>query len=148
MNWTSTVKTAPPPGGHVFLPTGTIFELVKDFIGTHVPTKKTATPPGTQFHEDWTINETSKAQKAITKAHHEHVVLSCSSSHCVNTFFVTVNGGGGGGGGGVWWWWCIVVLVVVVVVVVVVVAAAAVAVAVAAALQYQYLRMIKWEKVT
>jgi len=26
--------------------------------------------------------------------------ISCSSSHCVNTFFVTVNNGGGGGGGG------------------------------------------------
>ncbi|KAH3771523.1 hypothetical protein DPMN_172845 [Dreissena polymorpha] len=26
-------------------------------------------------------------------------MLSCSSSHCVNTFFVTVNNGGGGGGG-------------------------------------------------
>ncbi|KAH3704636.1 hypothetical protein DPMN_079695 [Dreissena polymorpha] len=26
--------------------------------------------------------------------------IICSSSHCVNTFFVTVNGGGGGGGGG------------------------------------------------
>ncbi|KAH3715406.1 hypothetical protein DPMN_058115 [Dreissena polymorpha] len=84
VNLTSTVTTAPPPGGHVFLPTGTIFELVKDFIGTHVPTKfhddwtknvtsrvltrKTATPPGTQFHEDWTDD----TQKAITKAHHEH----------------------------------------------------------------------------
>ncbi|KAH3837571.1 hypothetical protein DPMN_110965 [Dreissena polymorpha] len=65
-----TKKTAPPPGGHVFLLTGTIFKLVKDFIGTHVPTKKTATPPDiqdingthvlTKFHEDWTINVTSK----------------------------------------------------------------------------------------
>ncbi|KAH3875473.1 hypothetical protein DPMN_038739 [Dreissena polymorpha] len=76
INLTFTVKTALPPGGNVFLPTGTIFELVKDFIGTHVLTKfhddwtknvtsrvltrKTATSPGTQFHEDWTINVTSK----------------------------------------------------------------------------------------
>ncbi|KAH3864987.1 hypothetical protein DPMN_028020 [Dreissena polymorpha] len=60
INLTFTVKTALPPGGHVFLPTGTIFELVKDFIGTHVLTKKTATSPGTQFHEDWTINVISK----------------------------------------------------------------------------------------
>ncbi|KAH3813496.1 hypothetical protein DPMN_141957 [Dreissena polymorpha] len=51
INLTSTVKTAPPPGGHVFLPTGIIFELVKDFIGTHVPTK---------FHDDWTKNITSR----------------------------------------------------------------------------------------
>ncbi|KAH3874412.1 hypothetical protein DPMN_037655 [Dreissena polymorpha] len=60
INLTFTVKTALPPGSHVFLPTGTIFELVRDFIGTHVLTKKTATSPGTQFHEDWTINVISK----------------------------------------------------------------------------------------
>ncbi|KAH3893696.1 hypothetical protein DPMN_017846 [Dreissena polymorpha] len=55
-----TRKTATPPGGHVFQPTGTIFELVQDIIGTHVLTKfqdwtkivtsihikKIATPPG------------------------------------------------------------------------------------------------------
>ncbi|KAH3894334.1 hypothetical protein DPMN_018490 [Dreissena polymorpha] len=29
-----------------------------------------------------------------------HLWNECSSSHCVNTFFVTVNNGGGGGGGG------------------------------------------------
>ncbi|KAH3836133.1 hypothetical protein DPMN_109503 [Dreissena polymorpha] len=96
INLTFTVKTALPPGGHVFLPTGTIFELVKDFIGTHVLTKKTATSIFkllqdingthvlTKFHEDWTINVISKVltrlmltlqQKAITKAHHEKVVL-------------------------------------------------------------------------
>ncbi len=40
-----------PAGGHVFHPTETIFELVQDFIGTHVPTK---------FHEDWTKNVTSR----------------------------------------------------------------------------------------
>ncbi|KAH3728358.1 hypothetical protein DPMN_054312 [Dreissena polymorpha] len=51
INLTSTEKTAPPPGGHVFLPTGIIFELVKDLIGTHVPTK---------FHDDWTKNITSR----------------------------------------------------------------------------------------
>ncbi|KAH3755214.1 hypothetical protein DPMN_189904 [Dreissena polymorpha] len=28
----------------------------------------------------------------------------CSSSHCVNTFFVNVNSGGGVGGGGGGWW--------------------------------------------
>ncbi|KAH3733902.1 hypothetical protein DPMN_040341 [Dreissena polymorpha] len=37
--------------------------------------------------------------------HHERRLypkrgIVCSSSHCVNTFFVTVNNGGGGGGGG------------------------------------------------
>ncbi len=44
-------KTATPPGSHVFQPTGTIFELVQDIIETHVLTK---------FHEDWTINVTSR----------------------------------------------------------------------------------------
>ncbi|KAH3728759.1 hypothetical protein DPMN_054720 [Dreissena polymorpha] len=44
-------KTAPPPGGDVFHPTGTIFEHVQDFIGTHVPTK---------FNADWTKNVTSR----------------------------------------------------------------------------------------
>ena len=32
-------KTAPPPGGHVFQPTGTIFELIQDNIGTNLLTK-------------------------------------------------------------------------------------------------------------
>ncbi|KAH3824936.1 hypothetical protein DPMN_126796 [Dreissena polymorpha] len=45
------MKTATPPGGHVFQPTGTIFVLVQDIIGTHVLTK---------FHEDWTKNVTSR----------------------------------------------------------------------------------------
>ncbi|KAH3716633.1 hypothetical protein DPMN_059359, partial [Dreissena polymorpha] len=44
-------------------------------IGTNLQTK---------FHDDWKINVTSR-------------VLT---SHCVNTFSVTVNGGGGGGGNG------------------------------------------------
>ncbi|KAH3802128.1 hypothetical protein DPMN_155798 [Dreissena polymorpha] len=44
-------KTAPPPGGHVFHQTETIFKLVQDFIGAHIPTK---------FHADWTKNVTSR----------------------------------------------------------------------------------------
>ncbi|KAH3882671.1 hypothetical protein DPMN_006615 [Dreissena polymorpha] len=41
---------APPPllGGHVFQPTGTVFTLIKDIIGTNLLTK---------FHEDLTINK-------------------------------------------------------------------------------------------
>ncbi|KAH3704144.1 hypothetical protein DPMN_079199 [Dreissena polymorpha] len=31
---------------------------------------------------------------------HKNIQGLCSSSHCVNTFFVTVNNGGGGAGGG------------------------------------------------
>ncbi|KAH3782961.1 hypothetical protein DPMN_160886 [Dreissena polymorpha] len=67
-------KNAPPPGGHVFLPTGiifkltinvasrvltshvfqvnvTIFELIQDIIKTNLLTK---------FHDDWTINVASR----------------------------------------------------------------------------------------
>ncbi|KAH3719738.1 hypothetical protein DPMN_062609 [Dreissena polymorpha] len=96
-----TRKNAPPPGGHVFQPTGIlknapplsnhvfkanvpIFKLIQDIIETNRLTK---------FHEDWTINvasteltrqmftphnvrrTTDDGQKAITKAHHEHFVL-------------------------------------------------------------------------
>ncbi|KAH3706469.1 hypothetical protein DPMN_065855 [Dreissena polymorpha] len=54
-------KSATHPGGHVFQPTGTIFELVQDFIGTHVTTK---------FHADWTKNVTSRVltRKTATPA--------------------------------------------------------------------------------
>ncbi|KAH3695493.1 hypothetical protein DPMN_082953 [Dreissena polymorpha] len=73
-----------PRGGHVFQPTGIMFELVQDIIGMNLLT---------EFHEDQTINVASRVltgqmltphnaqrtthdgQKAITKAHHEHVVL-------------------------------------------------------------------------
>ncbi|KAH3794003.1 hypothetical protein DPMN_147532 [Dreissena polymorpha] len=39
-------KNTLPNGGYVFQPTGTIFALVQDIIGTNLLTK---------FHEDWTI---------------------------------------------------------------------------------------------
>ncbi|KAH3819607.1 hypothetical protein DPMN_121346, partial [Dreissena polymorpha] len=41
------VKNAPPPGGHVFQPTGTIFELILYIIRTNILTK---------LHKDRTIN--------------------------------------------------------------------------------------------
>ncbi|KAH3741424.1 hypothetical protein DPMN_048149 [Dreissena polymorpha] len=77
-------KNALPLGSHVFQANVTIFELIQDIIETNLLTK---------FHEDWTTNVASKEltrqmltphnaqrtmhdeQKAITKAHHEHVVL-------------------------------------------------------------------------
>ncbi|KAH3747793.1 hypothetical protein DPMN_182225 [Dreissena polymorpha] len=80
----SRVQNAPPLGSHVFQANVTIFELIQDIIETNLLTK---------FHEDWTINVASReltrqmltphngrrttddGQKAITKAHHEHVVL-------------------------------------------------------------------------
>ncbi|KAH3727758.1 hypothetical protein DPMN_053701 [Dreissena polymorpha] len=48
-------KNAPPLGGHVFQPTGIIFELVQDIIGMNLLTK---------FHEDWTINVASREKNA------------------------------------------------------------------------------------
>ena len=69
-------KNAPPPGSHVFQPIVTIFELIQDIIETYILAK---------FYEDWNINVASTeltrqmltahdGHKAITKAHHEHVV--------------------------------------------------------------------------
>ncbi|KAH3834635.1 hypothetical protein DPMN_107967 [Dreissena polymorpha] len=72
----------PPPGGHVFEATGTIFELFHDdetiqtinHVASSVLTrqmslepphnKKNAPPPGGHFHEDWTINVASKLKNA------------------------------------------------------------------------------------
>ncbi|KAH3861356.1 hypothetical protein DPMN_024283 [Dreissena polymorpha] len=74
-----TRKNAPPPGSHVFQPTGIIFEVVQYIIGMNLLTKchedrtvnvasrvKNAPPLGshtnllTKFHEDWTINVASR----------------------------------------------------------------------------------------
>ncbi|KAH3783742.1 hypothetical protein DPMN_161686 [Dreissena polymorpha] len=52
-------KTAPPPGGHVFSPIMTIFELVRDINKTNVLTKNTAPLPGGHLHEDWASDVTS-----------------------------------------------------------------------------------------
>ncbi|KAH3791333.1 hypothetical protein DPMN_144816 [Dreissena polymorpha] len=49
INVASIVKIAPPPGGHVFQRTGTIFKLSLAIIKTNVLTK---------FHEDWNMNVT------------------------------------------------------------------------------------------
>ncbi|KAH3826100.1 hypothetical protein DPMN_127993 [Dreissena polymorpha] len=56
-----TRKNAPPPGGHVFEPTGIIFELVQDIIGMNLLTK---------FHEDWTINV---ASRVLTRFYYSHI---------------------------------------------------------------------------
>ncbi|KAH3846233.1 hypothetical protein DPMN_088532 [Dreissena polymorpha] len=90
INVASRVKNAPPLGRHVFQANVTIFELIQDIIETNLLTK---------FHEDWTINVASReltrqmltlhnacrtthdGQKAITKAHHEHVVLRQRDGH-------------------------------------------------------------------
>ncbi|KAH3883534.1 hypothetical protein DPMN_007493 [Dreissena polymorpha] len=49
-----TRKNAPPPGGHVFKATKTIYELIQDIIGTNLLTK---------FHEDQTVNVDSRPYK-------------------------------------------------------------------------------------
>ncbi|KAH3786223.1 hypothetical protein DPMN_164328 [Dreissena polymorpha] len=54
------MKNAPPPGGHVFKPTGTIFEFVRDIIGTHCLTK---------CHEARTINVASRKNAPPRGAH-------------------------------------------------------------------------------
>ncbi|KAH3869521.1 hypothetical protein DPMN_032690 [Dreissena polymorpha] len=56
-----TRKNAPPPGGHVFKPTGIIFKLVQDIIGMNLLTK---------FHEDWTINVASRVKNALYLGSH------------------------------------------------------------------------------
>ncbi|KAH3818035.1 hypothetical protein DPMN_119622 [Dreissena polymorpha] len=51
-----TRKNAPPPGSHVFQPTGIIFELFQDIIEMNLLTK---------FHEDRTVNVVSREQEYI-----------------------------------------------------------------------------------
>ncbi|KAH3738956.1 hypothetical protein DPMN_045600 [Dreissena polymorpha] len=75
------VKNATPPCGHVFKRTSTIFDLSPDIISTNILTKKSGPPPGSHvfqqtrtifklirdmFHEDWTINVTSRVLKRKT----------------------------------------------------------------------------------
>ncbi|KAH3890592.1 hypothetical protein DPMN_014677 [Dreissena polymorpha] len=48
-------EKCPAPWGHVFQPTGIIFNLVQDIIGMNLLTK---------FHEDWTINVASRMKNA------------------------------------------------------------------------------------
>ncbi|KAH3845820.1 hypothetical protein DPMN_088110 [Dreissena polymorpha] len=79
------MKDAPPPGGHVFQPTVTIFELVRDIIGTiltinvalRVLTRKNAphtdimrTNVLTKFHDDRTINV---ASRVLTSFYYSHI---------------------------------------------------------------------------
>ncbi|KAH3718332.1 hypothetical protein DPMN_061135 [Dreissena polymorpha] len=56
-----TRKNVPPPCGHVFQPTGIIFELVQDIIGMNLLTK---------FHEDQTINVASRVKNAPPLSSH------------------------------------------------------------------------------
>ncbi|KAH3794966.1 hypothetical protein DPMN_148508 [Dreissena polymorpha] len=56
-----TRKNAPPPGSHVFQPTGLIFELVQDIIRINLLTK---------FHEDRTVNG---ASRVLTRFYYSHI---------------------------------------------------------------------------
>ncbi|KAH3779183.1 hypothetical protein DPMN_180663 [Dreissena polymorpha] len=53
-----THENVTPPGGHVFQKTETIFKLIQDIIRKNVLTK---------FHEDWTINETSRVLTIVDR---------------------------------------------------------------------------------
>ncbi|KAH3787625.1 hypothetical protein DPMN_165752 [Dreissena polymorpha] len=55
-----TRKNAPPPGSHVFQPTGIIYELVQDIMGMNLLTK---------FHEDRTENV---ASRVLTRFYYSH----------------------------------------------------------------------------
>ncbi|KAH3838111.1 hypothetical protein DPMN_111517 [Dreissena polymorpha] len=59
--WVLTRKYAPPPGSHVFQPTGIIFELIQDIIGMNLLTK---------FHEDRTVNV---ASRVLTRFYYSHI---------------------------------------------------------------------------
>ncbi|KAH3754122.1 hypothetical protein DPMN_188783 [Dreissena polymorpha] len=56
-----TGKNAPPPGGHVFKATKTIFELIQDIIGTNLLTK---------FHDYRKIKVTSRV---LTRFYYSHI---------------------------------------------------------------------------
>ncbi|KAH3701790.1 hypothetical protein DPMN_076786 [Dreissena polymorpha] len=66
------MKNAPPPGGHVFKPTDIIFGLIQDIIRTKLLTK---------FHEDRTINVSSRPYKEKC-----HVLVSHVFPANVNIF--------------------------------------------------------------
>ncbi|KAH3854742.1 hypothetical protein DPMN_097291 [Dreissena polymorpha] len=58
------MKTGPPPGYHVFQRTQTIFKIRRAITRTNVLTK---------FHEDWTINGTSKSVKKFLLQFYSHI---------------------------------------------------------------------------
>ncbi|KAH3893407.1 hypothetical protein DPMN_017554 [Dreissena polymorpha] len=56
-----TRKNDPPPGGHVFQPTGIIFYVIQDIIGMNLLTK---------FHEDRAVNV---ASRVLTRFNYSHI---------------------------------------------------------------------------
>ncbi|KAH3822808.1 hypothetical protein DPMN_124599 [Dreissena polymorpha] len=64
-----TKKNAQTPGGHVFQPTGTIFELIRDIVRTILVTN---------FHEDRTINVAYIDSNVLLKP---HIAIKGKMSH-------------------------------------------------------------------
>ncbi|KAH3823022.1 hypothetical protein DPMN_124817 [Dreissena polymorpha] len=56
-----TRKNAPPPGSHVFQPTGLLFKLFQDIIKINLLT---------EFHEDRTVNV---ASRVLTRFYYSHI---------------------------------------------------------------------------
>ncbi|KAH3843154.1 hypothetical protein DPMN_116663 [Dreissena polymorpha] len=65
INVASRAKNVPPPGSHVFQPTGIIFELFQDIIRMNHLTK---------FHEDRTVNVASRPYKKECPAPGGHTI--------------------------------------------------------------------------
>ncbi|KAH3846394.1 hypothetical protein DPMN_088695 [Dreissena polymorpha] len=73
--YSNITKNGPPPGGHVFQPTGIIFELAQDIIGINLLTK---------FHEDWTINVVSRVKYAPPLGSHTNLLTKFHEDWTVN----------------------------------------------------------------
>ncbi|KAH3819173.1 hypothetical protein DPMN_120906 [Dreissena polymorpha] len=68
-------KKAPPPGSHVFQPTGIIVELVQDIIGVNLLTK---------FHEDRTVNVASRLKNASPLGSHTNLLTKFHEDSTIN----------------------------------------------------------------
>ncbi|KAH3889344.1 hypothetical protein DPMN_013398 [Dreissena polymorpha] len=71
------LKTVPPPGGHVFQPTGTTFELVQDIIRTYDLNK---------FHEDWTKKLTSRENSPPADRNHFKLIQDIIRTYVLTQF--------------------------------------------------------------
>ncbi|KAH3832191.1 hypothetical protein DPMN_105469 [Dreissena polymorpha] len=67
---TSRVNTAPPPGGHVFQWTETIFELNQNIIKINILTK---------LNEDWASNVTLTHHPVSNSVFHENRTINVAS---------------------------------------------------------------------
>ncbi|KAH3704925.1 hypothetical protein DPMN_079986, partial [Dreissena polymorpha] len=75
-----TSKNAPPPGSHVFQPTGIIFNLFQDSISMNLLTK---------FHEDRTVNVASRGKNALPLESHvfqANIILNIIETNLLTKF--------------------------------------------------------------